>query len=388
MKFRMILSALLLPTVVAAQQTTVKGSIQPYRVIAIQPPVASFQAEGALPPTAPVLNDSYTLLQDNKVVPNITLTLPQEKAQEFTYILPAGDQVVYTNTLFAPQAQSKVRVNLNLRNAPLKEAVKQLTEQTKLEFVLEKDVPDDARVTLVAKNIRLSTALDMLADATDMKWGRKAVKKADSKESGIAYHIGKNVTSSYSQWPNASFLRDLNSSPDNKLFQRKETDKNFNLYYQELLQKDGSPTYKVVPKLEWSPNIILKNQYNTVQPLTQTLKGSTILQTSPSNLSTTYSLGNTLLNTVGVNEVRSTFTCPHCKQQVTVLHKHESPKCEKCGRAFHDDWQFCPFDGAKRPAVADTDWQFCPICGKSLKPDGKEDIHGKGDIKVNAKGGN
>ena len=117
--------------------------------------------------------------------------------------------------------KSKVRVNLNLKNAPLKEAIKQLTEQTKLEFVLESDAPADARVTIVAKNIRLNTALDMLADATDLNWNQQSVNKVDAKSVSIVYHLGKKVSRNW--WEQGYFSPYINTAVP--------LDSNGNLYW-------------------------------------------------------------------------------------------------------------------------------------------------------------
>jgi hypothetical protein len=66
-------------------------------------------------------------------------------------------------------------------------------------------------------------------------------------------------------------------------------------------------------------------------------------------------------------EERSTFTCPHCKATNTVSRVRQQPKCPKCTRVFQPDWQFCPADGAKRPA-GPSDWKYCPSCGKQVTP--------------------
>lgn len=64
-------------------------------------------------------------------------------------------------------------------------------------------------------------------------------------------------------------------------------------------------------------------------------------------------------------ERRATFTCPHCKNQITMIRRGSQPKCPTCQRLFQPDWKFCPFDGAKRPP-SPSDWHFCPICGKPI----------------------
>ena len=285
MKFRMILSVLLLPCITAAQQPTEKPKNE---------------------------------------ISKVPVQIPLDWW--------ANAETAWPNTQVS--AQSNVRVNLNLRNAPLKEAIKQLTEQTKQEFVLENDAPADARVTVVAKNIRLTTALDMVTDATGLNWNLQTALKPETRAARVAFHIGKKA---------AQFsFRKYNLMPLNDTFFQKEN-KSYRWNVPDIGQEHGHQTE--------------------------------LIQRKPLDLNITYSTnnasGNTLFGTRDVTEVRSTFTCPHCKQQVTVLHQHQAPKCETCGRVFHDDWQFCPFDGAKRPADAGGDWQFCPICGKSVKVESK-----------------
>lgn len=67
-------------------------------------------------------------------------------------------------------------------------------------------------------------------------------------------------------------------------------------------------------------------------------------------------------------EERSTFTCPHCKAQSTLVRVKNQPKCPKCERTYQPDWQFCPADGTKRPAPP-AEWRFCPSCGKQVQPE-------------------
>jgi hypothetical protein len=360
MKISMILGALLLPILATAQQSGVKtgqSTSPPYRVVATREPVAQSKPDLALPGT-PDQDGAAVLLPGKQDGSNIPSFDPQLKSRDDrAVLLPADGLSILGSTLLAAPMQSNVRVNLNLRNATLKEAVKQLSEQTKEEFVLENDVPADARVTIVAKNIRLSTALDLLTEATDLKWGSRSTERSDGKSTGVTYHIGKTVPGPF-EYSNAR-LRYFTSPKNNPVFQLNGADNNLKLYfkYDTPPQKPGT-------------------NYNLAKPLTDILKGGTVLPNGQYNLlgSGKYTtLGNSLVTTNSLTEVRSTFTCPHCKHQVTVIHKHESPKCEKCGRVFHDDWQFCPFDGAKRPASTDTDWQFCPICGKSIKPEDKAD---------------
>lgn len=69
---------------------------------------------------------------------------------------------------------------------------------------------------------------------------------------------------------------------------------------------------------------------------------------------------------LGARERRASFECPHCKGKVTLLHSTEQVRCAKCGVPFQENWQFCPRDGARRPA-SQPDVRFCPLCGKEVK---------------------
>ncbi len=75
--------------------------------------------------------------------------------------------------------------------------------------------------------------------------------------------------------------------------------------------------------------------------------------------------GDGVVYSYSQNENRSTFTCPHCKRQATVIRKAEAAHCPKCERVMQSDWQFCPNDGTKRPA-SETAWKFCPFCSRAV----------------------
>ena len=377
MKLPMILGALLLPTVVMAQQPAVKplaglSALLPYRVAMIQEPIVAGQADGAKPdPKAPKEKPRIDVKPDG--TSGIHWTTPKEETLNYSYVLPADGQYLPGISLYGTQPQSNVRVNLNLRNAPLKEAIKQLSEQTKYEFTLDSEVPD-VKITVVAKNIRLNTALDMLTDAAGLNWNQHSVKKEGSKESSPVFRIGKNVArnsffGSDSALPWKSMI--LKDNP-NFHWNNKTNEFQWSGKLNELKLYDGADTNKL--KLNQKLNGLLQGDKGTYTPLKiPDLQGNKInlLQSKP--LSSIYTLGNSLVGTTNLLETRSTFTCPNCKHQVTVVHQHQAPKCDKCGRAFHDDWDFCPFDGAKRPATASDAWQFCPICGKSIKQDEKHE---------------
>jgi RNA polymerase subunit RPABC4/transcription elongation factor Spt4 len=195
----------------------------------------------------------------------------------------AEDHLRWVRTALAPVPN--VRVDLDMNNVPVRDALKQVFAQAKQEFVVDADVPEDARITARAKNVQLGTALDLITQSARVRWGREI------KDGKTVYRIGKSVRSSVFASPGATgvFSLDLNRL------------------------RDSSP----------------------------------------------------LIYRYGVTEQRSTFTCPHCKGQATVLRQNQQPRCPECQRVFQSDWQFCPHDGAKSPAVS-SDWKFCPICGKAV----------------------
>lgn len=82
-----------------------------------------------------------------------------------------------------------VKVNLDLDNAPVKDALKQVFDQAKQEYALDKDVSDDARISIRAKNVKFATALDLITQTAGVRWGRE---KRDSK---TLFRVGKSVRS-------------------------------------------------------------------------------------------------------------------------------------------------------------------------------------------------
>lgn len=225
---------------------------------------------------------------------------------------------------FLTSTQPEARVSLQLENAPLREALEQIFSQAKLSYRVEDDVPADTRVTLQVKGARLSTALDLVLPPT-----------------GVAMSL-------------------------------------------EL--KDGKPVYRfykgeraAMPLgLSFLPSLIggldLKPGSSAALGLSQL---HAFLKANP-NLG----LGDTLTYRFNLQEQRSTFRCPHCKGQSTVIRRADQPKCEKCSRTFLPEWQFCPADGAKRPAAATGDWHFCPFCGKRVDADKNARVPLLGDLPI------
>src|SRR5438874_790611 len=93
-------------------------------------------------------------------------------------------------------AQSGPKIDLDIRNETVGEALQELFSKSKAEYKLEdKDLPD-TRITLAVKQVRFSTALNMIMEASGLHY---AVHVQNGKTS---YRIGKKV-SSYA--PNALF---------------------------------------------------------------------------------------------------------------------------------------------------------------------------------------
>jgi hypothetical protein len=123
---------------------------------------------------------------------------------------------------------------------------------------------------------------------------------------------------------------------------------------------DGKIVVHIRKKLDMGTSRGYKSML-TIPNTTTPFNADTYLRMLPS-------LGSAQAYTVRSRETRSTFTCPNCHNQVTIIRKNVAPKCTTCGRPFEPDWKVCPFDGTKRPEAKD-DWKFCPICGKPI-PDG------------------
>src|SRR5688572_7627468 len=60
-------------------------------------------------------------------------------------------------------------INVDVNNAPIREALKQIMEDAKQEYAIDADVPDDARVTVRARNVKLSTALDLVTQSAGVQ---------------------------------------------------------------------------------------------------------------------------------------------------------------------------------------------------------------------------
>jgi hypothetical protein len=213
---------------------------------------------------------------------------------------------------FKGLTQPEPKVDLDLENATIREALKQIFDRAHQEYEVDEAVPDEPRVTAHVKNVRLSTALQLVLQEAGSGM-HLSVK--DGKSTMRIFKYGANGKGRPSTLPEVL---------------------NFNL----PLRPDG--TVQLPEQLPERLKQLL--QQTGIDP----------------NAAVPYVLN--------LQEQRSTFRCPHCKGQSTVIRKPDQPKCEKCGRQFQPDWQFCPADGTKRPAAA-SEWRFCPFCGKRVLDD-------------------
>lgn len=198
--------------------------------------------------------------------------------------------------------RDNTRVDLDLENVTLEDAVRKLIDQVKGTFAIDNGTPKDRRVTIKAKGVRLSTALDFLADAYGVGW------TVDTESGKSRYRFGKDVPT-----------------------------QRFGLTMKGML-----------------PSSALANAHGYLSRL------------SP----------NSVFYSFDAVEERSTFNCPHCKGQSTILRTRQQPRCTKCSRVFQKEWQFCPADGAKRPA-APVEWKYCPSCGKEVRMQKSEGPEGE-----------
>lgn len=223
--------------------------------------------------------------------------------------------------------------HIDIRNEDVRHALKSVFEAAQRDYeVIDKDLPD-VRISLKADNIKLSTALEVITQSAGLSW------KIDKQKDKSVYHIGKNVSSS-------SYVT-LSLADANQNVVLDPTTNKIRATYPNNLQLDPSASKIYENVLRNSPTV-----------------------TSPNVSSVLWDTAAANLFTYNTTEERSTFTCPHCKGQATVIRHRQVPKCPKCGRDFQNEWQFCPFDGSKKPTTTSA-WHFCPICGKEVEPEKK-----------------
>ncbi|GAB4454655.1 MAG: hypothetical protein OHK0029_09560 [Armatimonadaceae bacterium] len=167
------------------------------------------------------------------------------------------------------------RVKLDVRDADVRETLKKLLEQAKVDYVLEDDVPTGEKRSFTFENTPLDTALDVVTKSVEIGWRMetprvprsKDDKKDDKPEIKPLIRIGKKHAGAV--WRLAPAM------PTNK----------------------AGSVYRTVPAPPNPPSV-------TVAP---------------------------------VLERRSTFTCPHCKQKTTIVGSKDGNGklwkfCPMCGK--------------------------------------------------------
>jgi hypothetical protein len=133
------------------------------------------------------------------------------------------------------RAEDATRVDLDLDNVPVREAVKRICDQAKQEYKIDDDVPDTTRVTVRARDVRLFTALDLVTQAAGIGWA------AEAKDSKPMIHVGKSVRGSgiygvYARQQVGDLLHNLNGLTN----QRFQFSPNSDLSYRLFLPQQQS----------------------------------------------------------------------------------------------------------------------------------------------------
>lgn len=112
-------------------------------------------------------------------------------------LLPSGARSApRATTVVTPSARSfldvrtwdDTKIDLDLNNVPVREAVKRICEQAKQEYQIDDDVSDTSRVSLRASDVRFSTALDLVTQAAGIGW------RSEIKDSKRMIRVGKAVS--------------------------------------------------------------------------------------------------------------------------------------------------------------------------------------------------
>jgi len=290
----------------------------------------------------------------------------------YQYSVPLAAQTL-------PVPTTRIHLDVNER---IQGALKKLFDQAGQRFELDSDVPANTRVTLRVRNVTFVTALRALLEQADLGWTVNMT--VDGKETRAVYRIGKQPIEV--QWlPIVDPTLAPQNIPWNLLKSNLQRLPNAKETHSILIDRSGSKLL-VTPPYDLQSTKPGASLYHLLQVDPAGGTGSTI-QAAPPTLVQPHTpdkeprskpdrtevkipvLGDLpivgTLFTTRTRTERSIFTCPHCHEQITVVHSHEAPNCPECGRQFQAEWKVCPFDGAKRPVIA-GEWKFCPVCGKSL----------------------
>lgn len=76
-------------------------------------------------------------------------------------------------------------VKLDVRSADIRDTLKKVLEQAKLDYVLEEDVPEDIKRSFTFENVPVATALDVVCKSAEIGW------RAERREKKAFIRIGK-----------------------------------------------------------------------------------------------------------------------------------------------------------------------------------------------------
>jgi hypothetical protein len=333
----LITAATLLPSAVWAQVAVVPATPARAAASAVRPRLATVAP--APTPAAPVVPAKPAAVAPAlvQVVPakplGLTPTPAAVPAKPQTLTPAPAAQSNYNRRLFTKDlltGRPEPRVDVDLENATVREALKQVFGEAHQEYQVEEDVPDEPRVTLRARGLRLSTALQLVLPEEGV---RTTLFVKDGKGTLRVYKVG-GINAPLPK-PGLNVLGGISS-------------------FRFPLNADGTVTLP--------------------EKLPDELKN--FLQAHPD-----LNLNAAVPYIMNLQEQRSTFRCPNCKGQSTVIRKADQPKCEKCNRVFMPDWQYCPADGTKRPAAA-SEWRFCPFCGKRVELEKSSEVPLLGELPI------
>jgi ribosomal protein S27AE len=295
------------------------------------------------PPQAPAppgqIKPSTTVTVE-KIVSEAVATVNQSEAKA----AEMGNRSIVLNSRVFNGLPEK-RLNIELQDVPLKDALKRVLEDSKIPYLIDDDVPNDTKVSIKLANAPLTTILDALTLSNRIGW-RTEFKKSTTatttdktKESSEA--TKKNEQPSAMASGSGSIRGTGNVSGS---YFSLTTTGNY------VTQIHVGKTVTAIPNgyqfrtldIEGAPSLSAQNA----------IRGAVGPQTPQ-------------MRVYRWQSQKKTFTCPRCHNSISILQQPEEVKCTKCHREFEDSWKVCPFDGTKRPEPKDK-WRFCPICGKSI----------------------
>jgi hypothetical protein len=188
----------------------------------------------------------------------------------------------------------EISINLDLENQSVRDAIKNVLQNAKQEFIFDNDLKldsktvsqMDAKITLRIPNVPLSTALDLLTRTASINWAKEVRIAKDCNEPKVLYHV--------SRVPRGSAMA------------------------------------------VFSPGAEGNKQGGTVWQM----------NTGGMNLSANSNDIRRLIN-VMIPEERSAFTCPHCHRRVVAIIKKSvtTRRGATSTTTTSGAWKYCPLCG-------------------------------------------